>query len=348
MTTTTTYASIQTSYINDNKINVGKINNIYTTTVLNNNNDYYAENNLFDNDSYSNYVDKAGGPEPETDEAVNNEIFDTAIDTTTDNQTDNQTQIIIIVLSIVILCIFSLTLVKLKNRTNDNNPIQERSVYDQNKPLPHISPSLLNKQNLSYQQMPSLQVQNSMIVNMDYNNSYIIPNQNQNITQYDTQHQYGYDDNRISFLALGDSAIEPRQKSLALKEEIIKKSKDNIPIPLVHINNKNGPNGDEENKNEKDEDEDNINLKAVEPLPDTIIPSKNNSQRISNNRFLHESHDLFKKVSRGVKSVGNHLKPNSIISTISSSSKSSNDKSSSSISSNNNNNQYSILSSPKE
>jgi len=186
-----------------------------------------------------------------------------------------------------------------------------------------------------------------MVINMDYNNGYI--NQNQNIMEYDAQQQlqYGYD-NRISFLALGDSAIEPRQKSLALKEEIIKKSEDNLPIPLIHINNAKGPNGDiEENEMNKD-DEDDINMKAVEPLPDTIIPSKKAPQRLSNNRFLQESHGLFKKMSKGVKNVSQHFKPNSIISSISNSSKSSNANNSTINEINNNNSSYSILSSPKE
>jgi len=332
VTFTTTFSSIQTPFpVQNNKVHNGRKDNEYTTMLSGNNNEYNTE--VYDNDSISYFV--------ETDESISNEVNDSENDKTS----DNQAKIIIIALLIVIICIFSITLAKLKNRTNDNNPIQERSVYDQNKPLPHISPSLLNKQNQSYQQMPSLQVQNSMVINMDYNN-FMIPNQN--VMEYDTQNQYVYEDNRISFLALGDSAIEPRQKSLTLKEEIIKKSKDNVPIPLIHINNKNGPNRENENER-RDNEEDDINLKAVEPLPDTIIPSKNVPQRFSNNRFLNESHDLFKKMSRGVKNVGNHLKPNSIMSTISSSSKSSNGNTSV-ISNNNNNksNHYSILSSPKE
>jgi len=249
-----------------------------------------------------------------------------------------------VVFTIIILFIFSLTLIKLKNRSNDNKPIQEKSIYDQNKPLPLISPSLLKKHNQTYQQIPSLQIQNSTVINMDYNNSYMIPNQNQNIKEYDIQQQqqqqqYDYND-RISFLALGDSAIEPRQKSLALKEDIIKQSKDNIPIPLIHLNKTEGTKGrDEVNK----DDEDDINLKAVEPLPGTVIPSKKSSQKFSNNRLLQESHDFLKKMSKGVK---NHLKQNSIIST---SSKSNTSTSFNSDANNiKNSNNHRILSSLKE
>ncbi|KAL6595949.1 hypothetical protein LY90DRAFT_503857 [Neocallimastix californiae] len=331
--------------INENKISNGNFNNgVINDAVVNSS----SLNNNINQESKSNdtiaYI---------TEDA----IYETAIAEKADQAnvyndhknsfSDGQTQLIIAVFSIIIICIFSLTLVKLKNRSNDNQPIQERVIYDQNKPLPAISPSLLSKHSQSYPQMHSFQVQNSMVINMDYNNGYI--NQNQNIMEYDAQQQlqYGYD-NRISFLALGDSAIEPRQKSLALKEEIIKKSEDNLPIPLIHINNAKGPNGDiEENEMNKD-DEDDINMKAVEPLPDTIIPSKKAPQRLSNNRFLQESHGLFKKMSKGVKNVSQHFKPNSIISSISNSSKSSNANNSTINEINNNNSSYSILSSPKE
>jgi len=54
---------------------------------------------------------------------------------------------------------------------------------------------------------------------------------------------------------LGDSAIEPRQATLNLKEEVIKKSKDNMPIPLVHISNENGLNIEEEVKLMKKKEE---------------------------------------------------------------------------------------------
>jgi len=341
--------------INENKINNGNFNN----GNFNNGKINYS----IENSSLNNNINQATKSNDTNIAYITEDaIYETAIAEKADQAnaynesknslSDGQTQIIIAVFSIIIICIFSLTLVKLKNRTSDNQPIQERVIYDQNKPLPTISPSLLNKHNKSYQQMTSFQVQNSMVINMDYNNGYIHPNQNQNMMEYNAQQQqlqYGYD-NRISFLALGDSAIEPRQKSLALKEEIIKKSEDNLPIPLIHINNAKGPNGDIEENEMNNDDEDDINLKAVEPLPDTVIPSKKAPQRLSNNRFLQESHGLFKKMSRGVKNVSQHFKPNSIISTISNSSKSSNANSSTinEINNNNNNSSYSILSSPKE
>jgi len=264
---------------------------------------------------------------------------------------DNSYQIIIVILSIVILALFSLSLVRLRNRSSDKKPVNEPIIYDKNKPLPTISPSLLMKHNQNLnnmqQNIPPSQVQNTSVVDMDYYNTSMNGNYNNpNAMEYNTQQQYDYDDNRISFLALGDSAIEPRQITLTLKEEVIKKSKDNQPIPLIHVNNKKAPNGedDEDSLNRSiEEDEDDINLKAVEPLPGTIIPSKKSPQLSStNSRFLQESQGLFKKVSKGMKTVGNRLKPNSIMSTISNSSKSSNDNR------NNSSNSYTILSSPKE
>ncbi|OUM57086.1 hypothetical protein PIROE2DRAFT_18034 [Piromyces sp. E2] len=276
------------------------------------------------------------------------------VEKTNNNNGEDDTNLhtVVIILAIVIIAIFSLTLVRLKNRSNDKKPISEKRIYDCNKPLPKISPSMLMKQNqLNNQQIPTIQVQPVVDIDMNYNNQYSMNNNNYinpSMIDYDAQQQqqqqYEYDDNRISFLALGDSAIEPRQATLSLKEDVIKKSRDNVPIPLIHINNVDGPNSNDETYgNNHDIDEDDINLKAVEPLPGTIIPSKKSPDTsFSNSRFLQESHGLFKKVTKGVKNVGNRLKPNSIISTISNSSKTSNDLN------NNSNGRYSLLSSPKE
>jgi len=246
-------------------------------------------------------------------------------------ESDSSLQTIIIVLTLVILALFSLSLIKLKNRNNDKDPVSEKSIYDKNKPLPIITKDVMNRNS----QDQVINVQSTNEVNMNYNNdmnnNYGLPD----IVEYD-QLQYGYD-NRMSFLALGDSAIEPRQATLNLKEEVIKKSKDNMPIPLVHISNENGLNIEEEseiNEEEGGEEEDNINLKVVEPLPGTVIPSKKKSPLTHN--FIHDSHGLFKKVK-------NKLKSNSDVSsksTLSPSSKSNNDQ--------NSNNQYTILTTPKE
>jgi len=276
---------------------------------------------------------------------VNNTI------TTTNTGDDNTLHTIVIIIGIVIIAIFSLTLVRLKNRSNDKKPISEKSLYDRNKPLPSISPSQLLKHSKLNQQMSNVQVQSAADMSyndqLNYTNQNMIANGNPNVVEYDLQQQqqqYGYDDNRISFLALGDSAIEPRQATLSLKEEVIKKSTDNLPIPLIHINNKKAPESDsnEYGKKDNDDDDDDINLKAVEPLPGTIIPSKKSPQNsFSNNRLLQESHGLFKKVTKGVKNVGSRLKQNSIMSTMSNSSKSSNDINNSNVG------RYSVLSSPK-
>jgi len=239
-------------------------------------------------------------------------------------ESDGSLQTLIIVLTLVILALFSLSLIKLKNRNNDKDPVNEKSIYDKNKPLPIITKDVMNRN--SQDQVINIQSTNgvNMNYNNDMNNNYGLPD----FEEYDLQ--YGYD-NRMSFLALGDSAIEPRQVTLNLKEEVIKKSKDNMPIPLVHISNENGLTIEEESE-DNEEVEDNVNLKAVEPLPGTVIPSKKKSP--SSHSFIHDSHGLFKKVK-------NKLKPNSIISpksTLSTSSKS-ND---------NQNNQYTVLTTPKE
>ncbi|ORX87815.1 hypothetical protein BCR32DRAFT_264054 [Anaeromyces robustus] len=295
----------------------------------NNNNNNTYNYTLFSNNGESNEYAINDIP---TEIAENNS---TVVEYKTDTQNDSHTQIIIVILSLVVLSLLSLSLVRLKNRSNDKKPITEKGLYDVNKPLPVITEEQLNKLNQVNQQ--SFQLQNSIIADTNYNNninnSYLNPNNAIEYNQQQQQYSFNYD-NRISFLALGDSAIEPRKKSLALKEEVIKKSENNLPIPLIHINNKKGPNAnDEESEIKNNDEEDNINLKAVEPLPDTVIPSIKKSPQNTTNSFLQESHDLFKKISKGVKNVGNRLKQNSISSTKSTTST--------------NNNRYSVLSSPK-
>jgi len=313
---------------NDNNDQIDYVtNNLISDDVANNLNDEYEETFAYYDENFN-----------DTNRTIDEEVVvesseDAVLESSSSNksESDSSLQTIIIILSLVILGLFSLSLIRLKNRRNDKDPVNEKGIYDKNKPLPVITPDIMNKSN---QGQIKIQTATNDNINTNYNNDYGQPN----VIEYDLQQQdqqYNYDDDRISYLALGDSAIEPRQATLNLKENVIKKSKDNLPIPLVHIKNST-LNANNENINNEDDD-DNINLKSVEPLPGTDIPSKKTS--LTNHNFIQDSHDLFKKVSRGVKNVGNKLNPNSIISTISSSSKSSSDQ--------NTNNQYSILPSPK-
>jgi len=269
-----------------------------------------SSNNDFSNKINSNTIPTPTESDmyPEAIETVTNEgeIIDTVKSNT--NSDEGNFKTIAIILGIVIFALFSLSLVRLKNRGNDKYLLRKR-MYNRNKPLP--TPNQTTKNGHMNQQIPTIKVQSDMQQNMNnYNNP--------NVVEYDLQQQQqlsGYDDGRISFLALGDSAIEPRQVTLTLKEDVIKKSKDNLPIPLIHINNKNAPDHESSGYGSHyDNDElDDINLKAVEPLPGTIIPSKKSPQNsFSNHRILQESHGLFRKVTKSVKNVGNRLKPNSL------------------------------------
>jgi len=310
------FQSTNNNYISNNDNDeIGYVtNNLISDKVANNHNndDEYEETFTYYNESFND-------TSREVDEEVVVDSSEDAVleSSSNKNGSDSSLQTIIIILSLVILGLFSLSLIRLKNRRNDKDPVNEKGIYDRNKPLPVITADIMNKSN---QAQIKVQTNTNENLNINYNNEY----GQSNVIEYDLQQQdqqYNYDDNRISFLALGESAIEPRQATLNLKENVIKKSKDNLPIPLIHINNNTLNTNNENINNEYDEDD--INLKSVE-----------SSKKTTNHHFIQDSHDLFKKVSRGVKNVGNKLNPNSIISTISSSSKSSSDQ---------NTNQYSIL-----
>lgn len=200
----------------------------------------------------------------------------------------------------------SMTSINNMSLTNINIPHSQQQQLN-NQHLNQVTPSMYTPYQqevyIPHQQIDQMVPMNTSLINMDENQMVDIDSDMNNLNS-DLKVE---EDDRISFLELGSSAIEPRQKSLQVRGQVVKKSTSTRPLRSTSRKN--------HNQRDKEEAEHNINMKNVEPTSDTIIPSKytNNSNypSSSSSTFHHFSkinqisHNVSRQIHRGVDKVDN-------------------------------------------
>lgn len=123
--------------------------------------------------------------------------------------------VVFCLLGILAVSMFVYSIHRLVNRRKDDEPIDTSVMtVNSNKPLPLITQEhIIHKQRQEQRQFQQNQECPLLSVNVDVDDNGM---ENQDGGGYD-------DDDRISFLELGDSAIEPRKKSLMVREPVVRK-----------------------------------------------------------------------------------------------------------------------------